>query len=909
MEEHHPGPALLLQQAQKKEGHKGRLKVFFGAAPGVGKTYAMLEAAWRQRLDGRDVVAAYVETHGRFETDSLLAGLEILPRAQVEYRGVQLPEMDLDAVLARKPQVALVDELAHTNAPGCRHKKRWQDVFELLDAGIDVYTTLNVQHLESLGDVVAQITGVVVRETIPDSVLERADEMELVDIPPEELLQRLKEGKVYVKDMAARARENFFRSGNLLALRELALRRAAERVDAQMRSYRTAKGVREVWPAAERILVCIGANPRSIRLIRAAKRMAAGLRADWLAVTIEAPVKVRPSDQDLQQLAEHMRLAESLGAETVTLSGHRVSEELLSYARSRNVTKIIIGKPTHPRWKDRLFGSVLDEVVRGSGEIDVYVIAGESEEEEPRPVARPERSPSPVREWLWSIAGVALTTLVAALMYGHFTLVDLAMVYLLGIVLTAGRAGRGPTLLATLLSVAAFDFFFIPPLYTFTVSDVRYFVTFGVMFVVAFVISRLTLRVREQAEGARQRERRTAALYSLSRELAHEEGRERLSAIAIQHISEVFSCQTVVLVPEEGGILAQPATGLQTYAIDQREMSVAQWAFDHRQRAGLGTDTLSGAKFLYLPLIAAAKTIGVVGILPSGPSAGPFSPEQIHVLESFANQTAMALERAALAEEAQQALLAAERESLRSTLLSSVSHDLRTPLAAITGAGTTLLRGETKLDAASREELIQTIVDEADHLDRIIRNVLDMTRLESGAVRMNTEWQSLEEIVGAVANRMSKQFQDHPLAITLPSDLPLIHCDGLLIGQVLRNLLENALKYTPEGTDITLSASVAEKEIRVTVADRGAGIPPEEAGRIFEKFVRGKHAGGGVGLGLAICREIVAAHGGRIWMENVPGGGASFTFTLPIRQVPPPIERESEEAVLQEDDKEHRKKD
>lgn len=897
MADQRPDPDVLLKDIQQQEQRKnqGRLKIFFGAAPGVGKTYAMLEAAWQQKLDGRDVVAALVETHGRFETNSLLSGLEILPRAQSEYRGVTLSELDLDALLARKPELALVDELAHSNAPDCRHKKRWQDVFELLAAGIDVYTTLNVQHLESLNDVVAQITGVVVRETLPDSVLDRADEIELVDLPPDALLQRLKEGKVYVTELAEKARENFFRTGNLLALRELALRRTAERVDAQMESYRRAQGVQEVWPAAERILVCIGANPRSIRLIRTAKRMAAGLRAEWLAVTVEAPVKVRPSEQDLIQLAEHMQLAESLGAETVTLTGHKVSEELLSYARSRNVTRIIIGKPTHPRWKDRVFGSVLDEVVRGSGEIDVYVITGETGEIEPRPIPTPSRKP-PVnlRHWLLSVANVALFSVIAALMHPHFTLVDLAMVYLLGIMLTASRLDRGPTLLATLLSVAAFNFLFIPPLYTFTVEDVRYIVTFAVMFAVAFVISRLTWRVREQAERARQRERRTAALYHLSRELAHVEGRERLSAIAVRHLSEVFSCQAVILVPDGQGALTPPSTGRHTFALDQKERGVAQWAFEHRQKAGLGTSTLPGAKALYLPLIAAAKTIGVVGLLP-GLTTEPFTPEQIHALESFANQTAMALERAFLAEESQRALLKIETEALRNTLLSSVSHDLRTPLAAITGAGTTLLQNEKLLDAESRKELVQTIVEESEHLNRIIRNVLDMTRLESGAIKINREWQSLEEIVGAVTNRMTGQFQTHPLQISLPADLPLIPCDELLIEQVMRNLLENALKYSPEDTDITLSATVKDLEVLVTVADRGPGVPPEESERIFEKFVRGKQAGGGAGLGLAICQGIVAAHGGRIWVDNLSEGGCAFTFTLPISQEPPSIEEESEE--------------
>jgi two-component system sensor histidine kinase KdpD len=894
MDERRPDPNLLLTPVQEKEvrARQGKLKVFLGYAAGVGKTYTMLETAWYRKLDGLDVVAGYVESHGRFETDSLLAGLEIIPRAEIEYEGVKLPEMDLDAVLARKPQIALVDDLAHSNAPGCRHRKRWRDVFELLDAGIDVYTTLNVQHLESLNDVVRQITDVAVRETLPDSALDRADEIELVDLPPDDLLQRLKEGKVYVANLAATTRENFFRKGNLIALRELALRRTAERVDAQMQSYRRAEGVREVWPAAERILVCIGANPRSIQLIRAAKRMATGLRADWLAVYVEAPAKVRPKESDLLRLTEHMRLAESLGAETVTLSGHSASEEILSYARSRNFTKIIIGKPTHPRWKDRLFGSVLDQVVRGSGDIDVYVITGDSGVA-PQPAPKGTPPPWQPREWLWSVAGVGGATIVALLLYPYFGLVDLVMVYLLGVVITASRAGKGPSMFSALLSVAAFDFFFVPPRFTFTVSDVRHLFTFAVMFVVAYVICRLTLRVRNQAEAARMRERRTAALYNLSRELAHHRGVQTLAALAVKHIGELFSSQVVILVPDETGDLEVPVTGPGAFALDAREQGAAKWAFDHRQRAGRGTDTLPGVQAIYLPLAAASRTMGVIGVLP-GATAGPFDHEQIQVLESFASQTAMAIERAFFAEETQRALLKAETEALRNTLLSAVSHDLRTPLAAITGAATTLLQENGGFDAAGRRELTQTICEEAEHLNRLIRNILNMTRLESGAIWVTKEWQSLEEIVGVVLNRLGERLGDRPMAIRLPSELPLVPFDPLLIEQVVTNLLENALKYTPQGTPLELSATVKDGEVEVVVADRGLGLPSGEEERIFEKFVRGAGAGHGVGLGLAICRSIVVAHGGRIWAENRTGGGAAFRFTLPLGGTPPLLEPEEE---------------
>jgi two-component system sensor histidine kinase KdpD len=633
-------------------------------------------------------------------------------------------------------------------------------------------------------------------------------------------------------------------------------------------------------------LVCVGANPGAIRLIRAAKRMAAGLRAEWIAANVEAPAKVRPSETDLRQLADHMRLAESLGAETVTLSGPKASEEVLTYARSRNVTKIIIGKPTHPRWKDTLFGSMLDEVVRGSGDIDVYVMSGDTGEPVPRQALKTGRRKTARQDWYLSIATVGVCTGIAALMFPFVALTDLAMVYLLGVVFTASRTGKGPAFLATLLSVLAFDFCFVPPRYTFAVSSTNYLVTFAVMFAVAFVIGRLTLKVRDQAKAARHRERRTAALYSLSRKLVHERGIEQLSAIAMKHISEVFSSHVVVLVPNERGNLTVPATGPGTFALDQKELSVAQWTFDHRQRAGLGTDTLSGARALYLPLAAASRTVGVIGILP-GPVHSFFDQEQVHVLESFANQIAMAIERASLAEEAQEALLKAETETLRNTLLSSVSHDLRTPLAAITGAATTLLQKDVTFDASQRQELLQTIYEEAEHLNQIIRNVLGMTRLEAGAITIKKEWQPLEEIVGAVLNRLVDRLKDRAVTTRLPANLPLVSFDSLLIEQVLMNLMDNAIKYTPQGTPIELSASINDDTMLVKLEDRGPGIPPGEEEKIFDKFVRGSIAGGGIGLGLTICRAIITAHGGQISAENRPGGGAVFRFTLPLGGKPP----------------------
>jgi two-component system sensor histidine kinase KdpD len=893
MEEHRPSPDELLNRMRREaeRSREGQLKIFFGSAPGVGKTYAMLEAARQKKSEGVDIVIGLVETHRRKETETLLKGLEILPRRNIEYRGTVLKELDLDAALRRKPTIMLVDELAHTNVPGLRHKKRWQDVYELLGAGISIYTTVNVQHLESLNDVVSQITGINVRETIPDFLLDRADEIELIDLPPDDLIQRLKEGKVYMPELAAAAIENFFRKGNLIALRELALRRTADRVDEQMQIYRRDKGITTIWPAGERIMVCVGENPRSIRLIHAARRLAAGLRAEWIALHVEAPARVRPSDQDLKHLADYMRLAESLGAESVTLSGHRMSEEILIYARSRNVTRIIVGKPTHARWKDKIFGSPLDEIVRGSGAIDVYVISGDVTE--PHLLREPKARPRTwrKREWLLGIVTVSACTGIAQLMFPYFERLDLAMIYLLGVVVTASRTSKWPSLSSAILSIIAFDFFFVPPYYSFAVSDVRFVITFVVMFVVSFVISRLTLRVRQQAEAARLRERRTAALYNLSRDLVRERGAKRLSEIAVKHISEMFDSQVVILIADDQNRLTSTTNGAFAFTPDQQELSVAQWVYEHRQPAGLGSDTLPGAKALYLPLVASAGAIGVVGLLPKTPTDG-LEPEQFHYLEAFANQTAIAIERSFLGEAAQRALLKAETESLRNTLLSSISHDLRTPLSAITGAATTLLQRDVLIDTESRIDLVKTIQEEAERLNLIIKNVLDMTRLESGAITVNKEWQPFEEIVGVVLNRLGDRLKDRPVTVKLPGNLPLIPFDGLLIEQVLVNLFDNALKYTPRGTPLELSASESFYTVTVSLADRGPGIPPGEEERIFEKFVSGRASGGGVGLGLAICRTIINAHGGRIWAENREGGGAVFHFTLSSAGLPPPQGKE-----------------
>jgi two-component system sensor histidine kinase KdpD len=763
---------------------------------------------------------------------------------------------------------------------------------ELLDVGIHVYTTLNIQHLESLNDVVAQITGVTVRETLPDSVLEQADEVELIDLPPEDLLQRLKEGKVYVPEQAAEAVRSFFRKGNLIALRELALRRTADSVDVQMRHYMRDHAIRKTWPVTERVIACVGAGPHSVRVVRAAKRFADTLRAEWIVAYVETPAHARLTDGERTRVAETLRLAEQLGAETVTLSGSHVSDELLRHARDRNVSKIVVGKPEVGRWRRFLFGTIADDLIRKGRDTDVYVISGE--ESPGIPYVAPRRTRG-IR-WLPYARAAGIVTLCTGLawvMFPFFELSNLIMVYLLGVVLVASRSEPGASIVASILSVAAFDFFFVPPFLTFAVSDTQYFVTFAVMLVVALVISGFTVRIRWLAEAAGQRERRTAALYALSRELAGTRGVESILEAASRHIAEVFGARVVFLLPDSVGMLAAHGSP-GGFELDSTEMGVSRWVFEHNQPAGRGTGTLPGAKALYLPLAASRGAMGVLGVWSHEPhSLG--TPEQLHQLETFANQTALAVERGLLAEEAHAAQVRVETERLRSSLLSSVSHDLRTPLASITGASSSLLESGDRLDAETRRELLETIGDEANRLSRLVHDLLEMSRLESGAVKAHMEWHPLEEIIGAALERVAKTHRERKILTRLPDNLPMVSVDDVLIEQVLVNLLDNAAKYSPRDAPIEVAARREDGAIVVDVADRGPGLHAEDLERVFEKFYRGKRPQGrGVGLGLAICRGFVEAHGGRIWATNRPEGGAIFRFTLPLTGTPPDVRSEDD---------------
>ena len=882
---------LARVQGEERRAKRGKLTIFFGAAPGVGKTYAMLEAARSERDVKRDVIIGVVETHGRYDTAALTLGLELLPRVNVEYRSVKLEEFDLDAALARRPGVILIDELAHTNAPGMRHAKRWQDVEELLDAGIDVYTTVNVQHIESLNDVIAQVTGVIVRETVPDRIFEEADEIRLVDLPPAELLERLGEGKIYVPEQARRAMDGFFKKGTLIALRELALRQTAERVDEQMRSYRRSEGVERAWPIAERILVCVSPSPDSARLIRATRRLAARLRAAWIAAYIETPAALRMSDADRERVAENLRLAEQLGAETVRLSGESAAHEAILYARRRNVTKIVAGKPTHPRWRDLVRQSFLDEIVRGTPDIDVYVITGEG-----RPVASSPSDSGGTREtYNWRGFGAAALAVVLAtslswLAFGPTALADVVMAYLLGVVLVAMRYGYGPSIVASILSVLSLNFFFVPPYRTLSVDDHRHIVTFAVMFVVALVISRLTKRIRDQAETARQRERRSSRNYAMSRELAGAASMNALRRIAAKHVGGAFDANIRLLLPDEHGgfdFSALPDVDL-GFELESNDRGVVEWVWLHGKPAGLGTDTLPSASARFLLLRGGHSKVGVLGVKPKRPR-DLVDPEQRQLLETFAAQVASAVERVSLAEEARRTEVEMATERLRSSLLSSVSHDLRTPLGVITGATSTLLQDDAALSTAARRDLLETAHEEAEHLNRLVRNLLDMTRLASGAIHPKKEWHPLDEVIGVALERLESRLDGRKVAVTLPPDLPPVQLDDVLIGQVFINLLENAIKYTPPNSPIDIVAAVTPGAIEIEIADRGPGVPAAERDHVFEKFYRLKREGahGGAGLGLAICRGFVEAHGGRVWVEDRDGGGARFCVTLPIEEMSP----------------------
>jgi two-component system, OmpR family, sensor histidine kinase KdpD len=881
-----PDPDALLAMVQRQEEGKrrGRLRIFLGMAPGVGKTYAMLEAARLKMSEGLELLAGVIETHGREDTEALMYAMPVLPRKHTPYKGRDLLEFDLDEALAKRPALILVDELAHTNVPGSRHPKRWQDVEELLGHGLDVWTTLNVQHIESLNDIVAQITGVRVRETVPDALIEHAESVILVDLPPEDLRQRLSEGKVYLPKQAEWAGEHFFRSGNLSALRELALRSTANRVGAEVLIYRQGHAIKTTWPTSERILVCVGPSPSSATLVRSAKRLADGLRAEWHALYIQQ----NPEGELTQRALANLSLAQELGAQTHVLAGGDIARLVVGFARQHNATRIVIGKPVGRSLADLFRGSPVDRLVRQSDEIDVHVIKGQ-QPAGPRQAKTAKAAKPMAAKYAAGMGMVALATAACFAMYHHFDLANLIMVYLVGVTAVAVWLPRRVSALVSGLSVLAFDFCFVPPRFSFAVADIHYLFTFAVMFLVALVISGMASRIKAQADSAGQLERQASDLSGLSRALAATRGTANLVAVAREHIARVFGCKAVVFVPNASGKLASAYLQSGEEALSDKDLGVAQWVFDNEKPAGESTQTLADAAALFLPLPGNEAVLGVIGLTPEGDREREALrlPDRRRLLDAFVHQTALALDVDRLEEKAKATLVEAEREKLRAALLSTVTHDFKTPLAAIAGSAESLRAMGENAGPEVRAALTENIAAEAFRLERLVDNLLRIAALESGAVVPRMQAVPLEEVLGSSLARLEQQLAGRPVRLDIPRDLPPVFMDEVLMEQVFINLLENAAKYTPAGTEIAIAVAARPGEVVIDVTDNGPGLPPGDPEKLFERFQRGDRAGPqGYGLGLAICRAVVKAHGGTITAADNPPSGARFSLTLPSHEQP-----------------------
>jgi two-component system, OmpR family, sensor histidine kinase KdpD len=885
-----PSPEALLETARREESRAGRLKIFVGAAPGVGKTYEMLHQARARKYDGYDVVVGVVETHGRKETQALLEGLEVVPRKPLEYKSQRLEEMDLDAVLARRPTIVLVDELAHTNAPGSRHPKRYLDVEELLDNGINVYTTVNIQHIESLNDVVAQITHIRVRETVPDSVFDRADGVELIDLTPDDLIERLREGKVYVPEQAERALTHYFSPGNLTALRELALRRTAESVDEQLLTHMQAHAIRGPWAAGERILVCISEDPRGAGLVRYAKRLGDRLHAPFTALNVATRRSLQFNEEERDRIADTLRLAQALGGEALTIpsgEGH-IADDVIAFAGANNVTQIIIGKSTRSRWFEILHGSVVHELVRRSGNVSVHVIAGEETEGEPIPkrtLSTVEDAPTfDPRVYALSAVAVAVAVALGELLWVWIGAANVDLVFLTGIVGIAARFGLGPSLFASALSALCYNFFFTEPYYTFAISDTKDILAVILFTVVAVIVSNVAASARIQALAAMARARATESLYAFSRKLAGVGTMDDVLWATAYQIALMLKVRVVVLLPESGSIAVKAGYPPED-TLDESDLAAANWSWQNNRAAGHGSETLPGAKRLFLPMRTGRGPVGVIGI--DSDKVGPLlTPDERRLLDALIDQSALAIERVHLVEDMDRVKRTMETERLRSALLTSISHDLKTPLAAVLGAAGALRHLDGKLSDAEKTDLLTTIIDESERLNRFIANLLDMTKLESGAVAPNVALHDLGEIVGSALRRAEPILSAHRIDLDLAPGLPMIKVDPVLFEQVIFNVLDNAAKYAPHGSTVSIQGWREKDSILLQVMDEGEGIPSGELEHIFDKFYRvqkGDQVRAGTGLGLAISRGFVEAMHGTIGAANrTDRKGAVFTIRLPI---------------------------
>jgi two-component system sensor histidine kinase KdpD len=892
MDDYRPDPDALLAAVQKEESRqqRGKLKIFFGMAAGVGKTYSMLDAARHRKAEGIDVVIGYVETHKRAETEALVGGLELIPRKKIPYRDATIEEMDIDAILARSPQLVLVDELPHTNAPTSRHAKRWQDILELLEAGIDVYTTVNVQHFESRADAVRQITGITVHETVPDSILDFADDIELVDLSPEDLRKRLQEGKVYTSERIETASNNFFRVGNLTALREMALRLTAEHVDHQLQDYMQVKRIAGPWKSGERLMVAISPSPFSEQLIRWTRRMAYNLEAPWLALYVQTtqPLALEAKER----LAQNLSLARNLGGEIVTTNSDDITDAIIRFARQRNVTQIVVGKPLQSWFRELLKGgSLVDKIIRASGDIDIYVVTGDKPTEPKssftlnQPVAH-----STLWQYVLAISIIVVITifdliLVSALTWFSYEAVGL--IELFAVLLIAVYIGRGPALFAATVSAISWNFLFIEPRLTFDISRSQDIILFVLYFVIAIFTGNLTARIRTQEKQAKYNVERTMALYDLAHETARAMNMDDVIRIAVAQIQRVFDAQVTVILPV-GSQLSPSPHPVSTLAIDEKEYSVARWSFEHSKPAGRFTDTLTLANAQYIPLLTPTRTVGVVGIRTRQNERLSFDQELL--LETFINQVSMVVERELLDEAAEQSAMLQESERLYTTLLNSISHELRTPITTIAGAASSLHDSATLENATTRRELVSDIQIAAERLNRLVANLLDISRLESGRLNIKRDWCDIGEIVGVAVQRLKMPLSQHPLTMTIAPDVPLIKADFVLIEQVIVNLLDNACAYTPKNAPIRLEAVVKNRAIDIIISDSGQGIPPDDLERIFDKFYRVPGtATGGTGLGLSICRGLIEAHGGTLTAQNQLQAGAQFIIRLPLNGTPPPV--------------------
>src|SRR5262245_36834605 len=985
-----PSPDALLEAAAREE--RSRFRLFVGAAPGVGKTYAMLQAARVRQKEGVDVVVAVVETHGRAETAALLEGLELVPRRVVPYRGQRLEEMDLDAILARRPAIALVDELAHTNAPGSRHPKRYLDAEELLDAGIEVWSTVNVQHLESLNDVVAQITGVRVGETVPDRILDRADEVRLIDLSPEELLERLREGKVYLPEQAERALQHFFQPGKLGGLRELARRQTAEHVDEQVQAHLRARPATDVWPVAERILVAVDGSPRAPSLVRAARRASERRGVPWIAVFVEPAGFHQRPEPERERVTRVLRLAEQLGGEAVTLPGPQVADALLRYARERNASEIVIGRPRPRRWR-RLRRSPVEELIRRSGAIEVRLVEGSEEGAAPAAAPRPAGGPALLAGYALAAGSVAVAAGVAAALRALLSLEDPGMVFLIAVLATAFGGGLWPSIAASLLALLVYDFFFVSPYYTFTVGQPEDVLALVAFLLVAGLTSHLTVRAREQADAARRREARTAALHAFARDLAGTAAIDELLAVVVGHVSRALRAEAVLLLPE-GDALRVRAAHPPGAPLSLAEQATARWVFEHGERAGRGTDTLPGSEWLQVPLATVRGAVGVLAIRGGGPDA-LLPLEQRQLLEALADQAAIAIERtridAVLAEKAkteaviesiddglvvldpdgvvvhmneiacaildlargealgrpfgqlgtphphylrlrgavadflahpnrvpeaveiamflrgrdhffvlrptplraaddapmgliltlQDVTYLRDQEARREQLMATLSHELRTPLTSLRMAADLLARADLP-QGSEAVSLVQAAREDVARLEDVAQRLLELSRSRAMSIGLERERISLRELVDRNARIFVLQAREAGVALEtdLAEDVPRITGDATKLGWALSNLIGNALRYTPRGGVIRIALAASGVAVRLSVQDSGPGIPASQRERIFERFAQGEE-GGAAGLGLSIVRDVVQAHGGRIYLESELGRGSRFTIELP----------------------------